>query len=210
MIRSVSHLVCGFACCVYLMVLAGCASSRPSQFYALTSLDSAQAPKGALSENHGAILAVGPLVIPEYLDRPQIVTRSSENELKVDEFHRWGGSLHNDMMRVMVENLAALFPPDRFTVMGWVPPLEAKLTYDYRVAIEVVRFDGYSQGMVSLKARWELFGKERSLLLITESNITEQINGSGYDALVGAMSRALEKLAGEIAEGLRSVSRGKG
>ena len=205
--RPVSHLLDVFVCGFFVVVLTGCASSRPSKFYTLTSMGSSQSSRMAVLEAPGAILAVGPMNIPDYLDRPQIVTRSAGNELKVDEFHRWGGSLQNDIMRVMIENVSALLPPDRFMVIRWIPPLETKLSFDYRVAIDVVRFDGDSQGMVSLKVRWALFGGDRNLLSSTESNITEQINGSDYDALVGAMSRALEALCREIANAVTSFPR---
>ena len=56
-----------------------------------------------------------------------------------------------------------------------------------------------------LKAQWEVFSQNRSLLLKREAMITAQVDGTSYDALVSAMSSALEKLSSDISGGILSV-----
>jgi uncharacterized lipoprotein YmbA len=75
----------------------------------------------------------------------------------------------------------------------------------YRVEVLVDEFEGALGDSVLLKARWEIFAKDRSLLLTKESKISERINGSSYDALVAAMSIALEGLGRNISGGIISV-----
>jgi uncharacterized lipoprotein YmbA len=75
----------------------------------------------------------------------------------------------------------------------------------YRVEVIVDRFEGMHGDSVLLKAQWALFTRNRSMLLKRESLIREWINGGSYDALVGAMSGALEKLSGDISGGILSV-----
>jgi len=54
-------------------------------------------------------------------------------------------------------------------------------------------------GLVTLRAKWAIFGKDKGLLLKKESTISEQVHGNSYDVLVDAMSRALERLSRQIA-----------
>ena len=51
---------------------------------------------------------VGPVTVPELVDRPQMVTRVSDNEVAVNEFARWGESLKSNIPRVIASNLVKL------------------------------------------------------------------------------------------------------
>ncbi|HHS83814.1 MAG TPA: hypothetical protein ENK38_02680, partial [Gammaproteobacteria bacterium] len=72
-----------YTCC--LLLLAACGTTRPSHFYLLTPL--AQNDSGL--EDSGPGIIVGPITLPDYLLRPQIVLRNDENEITFEEFHRW-------------------------------------------------------------------------------------------------------------------------
>ncbi len=69
------------------------------------------------------------------------------------------------------------------------------------------RLEGTLGDSVLLKAQWEVFANDRSSLLKKESRISEQINGSSYDALIATMSGALERLSRDISGGIMSVLR---
>jgi len=159
------------------------------------------------SPEQNLIIAIGPVRIPDYLDRPQIVTRAGKNELKLSEFDRWAGSLENDVTRVLVEDISSLLPTDRFSVVRWIPYLESQVAASYRVEVIVNGFEGSLGDSVLLKAQWRVFTDNRRLLLERESLIREQINGNSYEALVASMSSALEKLSRDIAGGIGSVFR---
>jgi len=62
---------------------------------------------------------VGPVELPEYLDRPQIMTCESRNELQFAEFDRWAGSLEKAFSRVLAVNLSILLSTDRVAVYPW-------------------------------------------------------------------------------------------
>jgi uncharacterized lipoprotein YmbA len=189
-----------------VVILAGCASSPSSKFYQLNSLQNRTSITRDASLEQNLIIAIGPVRIPDYLDRPQIVTRAGKNELRLSEFDRWAGSLESDVTCVLVEDISGLLPADRFSIVRWTPYLESQVPASYRVAVLVDRFEGTPGDSVLLKAQWEVFTRNRSLLLKRESLIREQINGGSYDALVAAMSSALERLSQDIADGIRSVS----
>jgi uncharacterized lipoprotein YmbA len=187
-----------------VVILTGCASSPSSKFYQLNPAQS-RTSVSDVSPCQSLVIAVGPVRIPDYLDRPQIVTRAGKNELRLSEFDRWAGSLETDVTRVLVEDISSRLPAERFSAVPWTPYLESQVAVSYRVEVLVDRFDGRLGDSVLLKAQWSVFAKNRSMLLKRESLIRERINGGSYDALVGAMSGALEKLSSDISGGILSV-----
>ena len=196
-----------FSLFLVVVILTGCAGSQPSKFYQLNPVPNQTTPVSHLSASHNIVIAVGPVGIPDYLDRPQIVTRSGKNELKLSEFDRWAGSLEADMSRVLVENISNSLPTDGLSVVRWRSYEDSRVPASLRIEVLVDRFEGTLGDSVLLKAQWRVFASDGSLLLSKESRLKEQMSGSSYDALVAAMSSALGKLSLAIAEGLVVVLR---
>lgn len=183
-------------------LMAGCGTSMPAKFYTLTSV-AAQKPaeKGDDTAKNMAV-AIGPVEIPEYLDRQEIVTRAEQNQLILSEFNLWGGSLKTDVHRVLIENTSYYLAAEGIPVISW----KAGFTEAYRVPVQVVRFDGSLNDSIVLKARWAIAEKEgRSLEHFRESNITVPVKGGSYGSVVAAMSEALGELSREIAEGISTA-----
>lgn len=134
-----------------VLLVAGCASTPPSAFYTLTPLPEAS---GLAGDRGGGGIAVGlgPVSFPQFLDRPQIVTRDGANRLVVNEFHRWGGTVQDDFLRVWGENLAYLLGSSRVALF----PSESRMTLDYRVPAEVLAFEGAADGSAVLRVRWSV------------------------------------------------------
>jgi uncharacterized protein len=194
-----------FTVALFVVILTGCASSPSSKFYQLNPLQNKTSVTRDASPDQNLTIAIGPVRVPDYLDRPQIVTRSGKNELKLSEFDRWAGSLENDVNRVLVEDISSLLPADRFFVVRWTPYLESQVPVSYRVEVLVDRFEGSLGNSVLLKAQWAVFAKDKRLLLKKESEIREEMNGGSYETLVAAMSSALERLSRDISGGINSV-----
>lgn len=182
-------------------VLGGCATV-PSEFYMLQGLEPSRA---SASQGHdGMHLGVGPIKFPDYLDRPQIVTRADPTRVELNEFRRWAGSLQGNFQRVLARNLGALLNSENVAEYPWDDPFDP----DYRLVMEVYRFDGSLGGQVWLEARWSLTGRDRARLLRSgQSSIREPVIGTDYQTLVQAQSRALEALSREIAAALAQLSR---
>jgi len=184
------------------LLLCGCGSSRPAKFYTLTPVQSMSTPgKQTAVSGQKTTVGVGPLEIPDYVDRPQIVTRTAQNELDVAQFDRWGGSLKPDVARVLMEHLSTLLSPDQISVAQWT----RSGSFQYRVALDITRFDVTPGQNVWLKAQWTIFGRDGKAVLARESNITEPVAGRDYTTMVSAMSRALGSLSRDVADNLRSV-----
>jgi len=191
---------------ILTVILTGCVGSAPTRFYTLSSMESPTQGKQVTDAARGVIVALGPVSIPDYLNRPQIVTRSGQNELAVDDFQRWAGSLESDITRVLIENLLALLPPDRYHVVSWIQPAQSYTSIAHRVAVDIIRFDGTQGESVSMKAQWAVFRKDRDASVM-HASIIEPITGNDYRALVAAMSRAMESLSRDIADTISSLEK---
>ena len=183
------------------LILSACASTAPSSFYTLTPLSEAANRQIPLSDR-GVSLGVGPVVFPDFLDRPQIVARTSPNRLEIDEFHRWGGALQDDFLRVLGENLAHLLKTGRVLVY----PAEVRFPVDFRIIADVVRFEGSADGMAVLKVRWAVVDpySERPLV-VRESAYRSPVDGDGKEGLVAALSKNLGEFSREVAVTMRGL-----
>ena len=176
--------------------LAGCAGSPPARFYTLNPLGPQEAKPSALPASHPVSVGIAPVEIPDYLDRPQVVTRDGRNELRLAEFDRWAGSLSENIAAVLAENLALLLGTDRVFVYPWIRTERA----DYSVAVRVLRLDCKPGDQVLLKVQWALLsGPERKDVATQVASFTERLNDNRYETIAAAVSRTLEQLSREIA-----------
>jgi uncharacterized protein len=110
----------------------GACTSTPARFYILNTLPAAET-RPATAAEQGPVIGVGPITVPKYLDRPQIVSRAGRHQVTLGEFDRWAEPLPDNMTRVLAENLALLIPTDHMLLYAW--PRSAAL--DYQVQVEV-------------------------------------------------------------------------
>jgi len=188
---------------VYLLgvvasLLTGCGRSTPARFYVLSPL-----PRGeqAVASDKPLVIGIGPVVLPPYLDRPQIVSRPDPNRLALAEFDRWAEPLASGFSRVLVENVSSLLGTERVVLLPWKHASNVK----YRVAVNVIRFDGLPGKQASLTARWTVFGADgNELVPMRRSSILVKTQGSGFAGLTAAMSEAVASLGREIATVIRA------
>lgn len=174
----------------------GCAGSKPSRFYLLHSVARGEIPAGQKASRNDISVGIGPVNLPEYLDRPQIITRTSLNRLELAEFDRWAEPLSETFPRVLAENLGAMLGTDRVLVYPW--PRSSRV--DCQVEVQVNRFEGSPGGSACLSAWWTLYGENgKSVLASRQSELAEPVTSSSYEDLVAAQSRLLGSLSREIA-----------
>lgn len=191
-----------------VLVLGGCAATPPAEFYVLTPMATPSASGAKAEPANGASIGVGPVRLPDYLDGPQLVTRPAPNRLRIDEFHRWGGTLEGNLIPVLAQNLSILLGIEDVVRYPWDEPVDP----EYRVRLDVLRFDGVLGGSVDLDTRWEIIGPHPSdrfalqLLGAGRTVLSEPVTGEGYEALVAAQSRALASLSRELANQMRVIA----
>ena len=191
-------------CGVALFVLSGClGSTPPTQFYLVPALTGGDTVPPASAGQHDLTLAVGPVTVPPYLDRPQIVTRTSRAKLALADFDQWAGPLADTIARVLSEDLALVIPTERVVHYPWPRNIDP----DYQVTVDVLQFDRGPGGEVVLVARWGLVDRDGKELVMRTSRISQAAGGADYEATVTAMGRALEVLAQDMATTLRSLAK---
>ena len=150
-------------------------------------------------------IGVGPVIIPGYLDRIQIVTRSGPDHVELSMFHRWAEPLEDGIARLLADEIGARVPTERVVMFPWRGVVARAI--QYQVVVAVLRFDGSLDGDVTLDTRWRILGRNGDELAFSRSTITEPAVGPAYDSMVAAMSRTLVALGQEIAAAIRALPR---
>lgn len=183
------------------VILCGCATPPREHFYALTPVARApeMAPPAVFDERH---VSIGPVTIPEIVDRPQLVVRHGANQVEILEQHRWAQSLATDIAGVLSANLATLMPHLAVTTHA----SQASAGADTRVGVEIVQFDAMPGEAVTVQARWTVRSARAVSDKPTGATFREPVRGPGPDALAAAFDRALARLSAEIADDLQRAS----
>ena len=187
-----------------LLVFGACINldasrSTATRFYLLESKVTPKTAMGSPSMSSDLALGIGPVSIPPYLDRPQLVTRASGNELRVDEFHQWAEPLRDTILRVTRENLSVL--TDGGHVHSY--PFRQSVAIDYQITLDLLQFEPNPAGSVTLKSVWRIVERGGRQRVMQRRSVSVQPSRSNDVAdVVDAMSTALAALTEEIAQAL--------
>ncbi len=183
------------------IALVGCGALGPrpdrSRLYTLTPLSDVSDGGARLADLE---LGLGPIALPEYLERPALVTRVAATEIALSTQARWAEPLDLAIDRILRQNLAALLGAGRIASHPWPPSQRPELA----VALDVSRFELDARGDALLDARWTLRDARTGAVLdARQTSLVEAAGGGGTDAGVEALSRALAGLSREIAAAVR-------
>lgn len=179
------------------LLLAGCAT-EPTSFYTLSATAE---PRTSTPETPGLRVGLGPVVLPPYLDRPEIVTRDGPNGVRLAEYHRWAEPLEPLLVRTISGHLYALLDAEDVIPV----PQRREAPLDRVVEIEVLRLDSDEAGQATLDARWWVYrGDGTTLVQSGRSRVAEPAAPPpAYEAIVAAMSRAVAVASRDIATAIR-------
>jgi uncharacterized protein len=128
-----------------LVLAAGCAGSGDgTRLYVLSPTT------GAASAPTDIAVMVVAVRLPQYLDRPQLVTRAGGHRLQIAEFDQWAGDLREDLTRVLADNLSRALGSTRVVAV----PQVLRTPATFRVQVELLAFERMEDGRVRLAARW--------------------------------------------------------
>lgn len=180
--------------------LSGCAGSRSSTFYLLSPTSVGKDEAKSTEQGDCIHLRIARVTIPEYLNRPHIVTRTTENILSLSDDDQWAEPLSDTVARVLAENISQHVCTRKISLS----PGKASGESDYRVEVEVYRMDGSLGKDAVLDAWWTVSGGAGNLFLQSKrSKFSESVTGDTYSAFVQAQSRILDTFSREIAEAIR-------
>jgi uncharacterized lipoprotein YmbA len=174
-------------------LLAGCSSSPRSNYYLLTAKHGA-APTGA---EHS--LGIGPIEIPEYLNRSNMVYNRQGNKLQVANLDSWAEPLDEGVKRVMAINLAQLLNTHEVRSFPWHP----KRAPDYGVQLNILALDANEQE-ATLAAEWLVYRTtdaepvQRRISLLHQPMPAGELKpgdvASAYSALLLQLSELIAKV----------------
>ena len=183
--------------CWSAVALTGCSRSPRVTFY---TLEATATPETAPPAATSISVAVGPVTLPQVVDRPQLVIRVAANRVDILEMQRWAAPLKSEIPRLIAENLARQLGPARVSVY----PQTASESVDYRVFIDIQRFDATPGEGVTVDALWSVRHTGGGTSRTGRSVVNEKVAGESYDVLVAAYGRAFAAVSKDIAQAIRT------
>ena len=179
-----------------LLAMAGCGAT--TKYYRLSS----DGPVPV--HTAGLFVGIGPVTLPGYIDRTELVFQSGPNEFQVPTTAIWTGTLHDNVVQTLREDVARRL--DSGNVLAF--PYPAGTPVRYQVEINVAQFHAISGTDAILNVSWRIVGPSGERTLSRHNgNYQEPVAGDGYDAVVTAEDRLLAQLADGIVQSLRTALR---
>lgn len=135
------------AIAIAVLWLTACATSPPSNYYWLT-------PRGEFTAGSQSLsIGVGPIEVPEYLNRRSLVHSDGNNQLRIYDQERWAEPLEDGILRVVGLNLANLLGTEDLHYYPWNP----RRAPDYRARVRLLALDAGDREAI-LVAEWVVDG----------------------------------------------------
>ena len=181
--------------CLMVSLLSGCFFSTPnSTFYLLES----NAELEPVSQKRLSI-AVQDVLLPDYLQKPQIVLQKENSpELKVSEFNRWGSDLEGMIQNTLIEDFQRSFP------QGTIKPLLFGSSAQYIVKLNIEKMTGFLRQDAVLSGSWQILNRSNKVLRQADFKLATPA-GRTYGSYVSAQSKLISELACEIAQAIEAL-----
>jgi hypothetical protein len=186
--------------CALAVALAGCGTPAQLNYFTLTAPAPSASPAAARSPS----VYVGPVTIPEAVDRPQMVRRLAANQVEIADLDRWAEPLKAAIPRVLADAIGRELGTS--TVM--TSRQSATLAFDYRVAVDIERFDFSAGDGAAVDALWTIRAGPDGAPRTGRSQARESAGSGAPEAMAAAQSRALEAVARDIAAQIKATPHG--
>ncbi len=195
---------CTFVAFIAIVLgLGGCAfmeRSPASSYYILTAQEAPQS-KVIATESLDSTIAIGPIMLPGYLDRNQIFLRQNNDvDVHIAEFHLWAEPLDEGIGRVLSTVISNALSAKNILVVS----LRDTGSRNWKIRIDINRFDGSLGKSAVLDARWVLFdykGDAHAQGIFVDS----EPSGDSITSLVHAQSELLQRFALVLAKRMESL-----
>lgn len=175
------------------LLLIGCGGSK-QEYYRL----SAEPAATSAGRDRSISLGVGPIALPGYIDRSELVFQSGPNEFQVPPNVSWTGSLQENIASVLARDLQDQLGARQVLTYPW-PSGRAPAR---RITLDVRQFHGISGSDAVLDTSWRIENTSGGAVTRGSGSFREPIHGDGYAAVVAAQSRLLAQCAAAIARDL--------
>ena len=180
-----------------LLAAAACGSPAPKERYFTLAVPDRGGPHPA-ADKPG--IFVGPVSVPEAVDRTQMVLATGPNQVDVSDDDRWAELPRNAIARAIAQTLGRELGTSRV----FSSRTAAGTPVDYRVSIEVRRFDSSLADGATIDAVWTITspaGPART----GHAFAHEPAASHDPAGVAAAHGRALERIGRAIARTLREA-----
>ena len=182
-------------------LLSACAST-PTNFYTLESQSRPPAVTTIASAKK-LLIGIGPLTLPALLDRKGIVTRAENNSVQIAEFDQWAAPLQNNVIAVLSKNVATLQPNAIVRAYPW----SVYGNVDYRVIIDITRFDMQLGKSANLEASWAIMEeKNHTIISNGQTKLQQPLTDASYNSAAQALGKLLSDFSQQLSRALVQVS----
>jgi hypothetical protein len=137
--------------------------------------------------------------LPDLVDRPQLVMRTADHRLQINDQYEWAEPLRRQISHVIARDLGEALDSGRVMAL----PVDAQdFDVDFKVILDIQRLEIMSGQGVDLDVVWRVTLRDGAMFL-GRSHVREPLEttseSGGYPAAVAAQSRALRSVAVDIA-----------
>jgi uncharacterized protein len=183
-------------------LLSACAST-PTNFYTLEAQSGPPAVTSAASAKK-LLIGIGPLTLPALLDRKGIVSRAENNSVQIAEFDQWAAPLQNNVIAVLSKNVAILQPDAIVRSYPW----GVYGNVDYRVIIDITRFDTRLGKSANLEASWAIMEeKNHTIVSNGQAKLEQPLTDASYNSAAQGLSKLLSELSQQLSLALVQAQR---
>jgi uncharacterized lipoprotein YmbA len=176
---------------VWSAILCSCASPRERLYTLVGPEPTPVVPSPTLH------IVLGPVTLPDAVDRPQLVVRQSATRLVALEQERWAEPLREAVPRVLAESIARHLRSVSVTTSTSGAPIVP----DVRIAVEVRRLEAIPGEAVIVEAHWWL--RSRAGQTAPEGSSVARVRVEGrpndYESLVAAEAAAFAAIGADLA-----------
>ena len=177
-----------------MVFLLGCSYSA-QQFYMLEApVAVTPMPNSNLAKT--TQIGLGPIHMPDYLNRPQMVIAVGEHQYRFDDKNRWAEHLEQNVSRVLTQQLAGLLGVEQVLRYPW----SQRQLIDYQIVLDILSFHHTAGKGVELKAQWQI--RKADQLLKSQQFECQLANSDAPQAIVASQSQCLTELAEQIHKNL--------
>lgn len=199
-LANISGLLAGI---VFLSACSVVGQSHPTQFYVMSEADENLLAAQKIVLPVDLQIGIGPIEIPGYADRSQIVTIGEGAQLTVADLDHWAEPVQDNIERILVGNIAAL------TNYEQVFPYPANFhpgPESFQISVEIRDMIQTEAGLTRLKVSWNVKRTLDNRLLSRNAKTYEKQEVSGdYSAFATSLSELFGRLAIDIVQSVDKI-----
>jgi uncharacterized lipoprotein YmbA len=186
---------------LFAILIGACSigpNTKPSQYYVLEA-NIEQSNNNLLND---LALGVGPISIPGYINRPQIVTKTDTPELKIEEYSRWAEPIDRMFSRALAENIQKLTNSQQIHSHPWSNATEFK----YRLSAKVIKFENDMKGDALLVVHWGIIDTNNPSASISKHTVYKvSATDKEISGRVNALNETIAQFARDIVKTLEDL-----